>query len=38
MLKTNKNPHSFKFYESVDILLHKNVGDTREAINEVRID
>lgn len=38
MLKTHKNPPAFKFYESVDILLHKKVGDTRVLINEVKME
>jgi hypothetical protein len=37
LLRTHKNPPAFKFYDSVDILLHKKVGDTRDMINEVKI-
>ncbi len=37
LLRTNKNPPAFKFYDSVDILLHKKVGDTRDMVNEVRM-
>lgn len=28
VFKVSKNPNSFKFYESFDILLHKKIGDT----------
>ncbi len=38
LLRTHENPPTFKFYESVDILLHKKVGDTRELVNEIKID
>ena len=28
VFKVSRNPPSFKFYESFDILLHKKIGDT----------